>query len=138
MFVIACDSVALRELMLVAHSRGMTNGDYVFVYYEGFRGIEIGDISWRKGNTNDNVNIIIICVTSIPSWNAHEWKINRIMYGRSTHFVWGSLNTVVGNLICICKYIIMFWCTRCLYYRHFLFNNINIINSLRIKSQSVL
>ncbi|XP_055996627.1 atrial natriuretic peptide receptor 1-like [Ostrea edulis] len=54
-FVIACDSVALRELMLVAHSRGMTNGDYVFVYYEGFRGIETGDISWRKGDKNDDI-----------------------------------------------------------------------------------
>ncbi|XP_061182968.1 atrial natriuretic peptide receptor 1-like [Saccostrea echinata] len=54
-FVIACDSVALRELMIVAHSRGMTNGDYVFVYYKAFRGIGNGDISWRKSDENDRI-----------------------------------------------------------------------------------
>jgi hypothetical protein len=60
--------------MIVAHSLGMTNGDYVFFYFEGFRGIEIGNIAWQKGDQNDNVNTSV-CVF-VLYWN----KINASLF----------------------------------------------------------
>ncbi|XP_061185521.1 atrial natriuretic peptide receptor 2-like [Saccostrea echinata] len=52
-FIITSDSVALRNLMLMAHSMGMTDGDYVFLYFYAFHGFVTGDIAWNKNDEND-------------------------------------------------------------------------------------
>ncbi|XP_061177003.1 atrial natriuretic peptide receptor 1-like [Saccostrea echinata] len=54
-FIIVCDSEALRNLMMMAHSMGMTNGDYVFLFFYAFHGFVTGDISWEKSDENDEI-----------------------------------------------------------------------------------
>lgn len=62
MFAISGDSVALRQLMIVAHSLGMLEGDYVFIYFESFRGNGNGNIHWKRGDQYDEVNDILFMV----------------------------------------------------------------------------
>uniref|UniRef100_K1PRH8 Atrial natriuretic peptide clearance receptor n=1 Tax=Magallana gigas TaxID=29159 RepID=K1PRH8_MAGGI len=54
-FAISGDSVALRQLMIVAHSLGMLEGDYVFIYFESFRGNGNGNIHWKRGDQYDEI-----------------------------------------------------------------------------------
>jgi hypothetical protein len=41
--------------MLTAHQLGMTDGDYVFLYYFGYKGFFLGDVIWLMGDENDQV-----------------------------------------------------------------------------------
>jgi hypothetical protein len=131
-FVVACDSVALRKLMLVAHTLGMTNGDYVFLYYEGFRGIELGNISWKKGDANDNVNIIIIC-NIIPM---HRWSWMRRNHMCSLKSVriyfrnWQIIHMMLNSVRYICHFIFRFKIFRADKEILFFFINNDIINLL--------
>ncbi|XP_048756173.2 atrial natriuretic peptide receptor 1-like [Ostrea edulis] len=54
-FLITCDNFTLRKLMLIAHSMGMTNGDYVFLYFFGFNGFANGEVNWKMGDENDEI-----------------------------------------------------------------------------------
>ncbi|XP_056014971.1 atrial natriuretic peptide receptor 1-like [Ostrea edulis] len=54
-FVIVCNNIALRELMLTAHSIGMTNGEYVFLYFFAMNGFINGEINWKMGDENDEI-----------------------------------------------------------------------------------
>ncbi|XP_071181309.1 atrial natriuretic peptide receptor 1-like [Mytilus edulis] len=54
--VLAVRGETLREIMLLAHQMGMTNGDYQFIciYYYSQRNI-FGDISWKMNNSDDTI-----------------------------------------------------------------------------------
>ncbi|XP_048755457.2 atrial natriuretic peptide receptor 1-like [Ostrea edulis] len=54
-FLIVCNNIALRELMLTAHSIGMTNGEYVFLYFFAMNGFINGEINWKMGDENDEI-----------------------------------------------------------------------------------
>ncbi|XP_048755520.2 atrial natriuretic peptide receptor 1-like [Ostrea edulis] len=55
MFVILCKNIVLRELLLTAHSFGMTNGEYVFLYFFATNGFIHGEINWKMGDENDEI-----------------------------------------------------------------------------------
>ena len=55
-FVISCYGDDFRKIMLLAQRLGMTDGDYVFMFSYLFKGSNVGDISWRRGDGYDVVS----------------------------------------------------------------------------------
>ena len=59
-FVITCSGDTLRRLMLTASTLGMTGGDYAFIFFRLFKGEGIGDYSWRRNDSEDQVGDSLI------------------------------------------------------------------------------
>lgn len=58
-FIVSCSGDTFREMMLIASQLGMTTGEYVFIIISLFNGDSLGDFSWRRHDSLDEVLYII-------------------------------------------------------------------------------
>ena len=56
-FLVASHANIFREMMLLAQRQGMTEGEYVFIFFSNLPGeiSLLGDYSWKRGDDLDQV-----------------------------------------------------------------------------------
>ncbi|KAL5020199.1 hypothetical protein ScPMuIL_003091 [Solemya velum] len=97
-FIVACDAVFFRELMLTAHSMGKTGGEYVYIISRLFDGDMAGQFTWKNDDDDDEIarnafqSVFMIRIRVPPGKKLQKFNNEvRSRAVRDYNFDWGDM-----------------------------------------------